>query len=42
MSQSQVSFAPAAGGETYTGTVVGLDGNRVVADLTSPSGLRAG
>jgi hypothetical protein len=38
MNTSKVSFKPAAGRAAYTGTVVGLDGTLVTADLTSPSG----
>jgi Ferric reductase like transmembrane component len=40
MRTSQVTFQPAAGGSAYTGTVVALEGTRVVVDLTSPSGDR--
>ena len=36
MSDSSVSFNPAGPG--YSGKVVGLEGNQVVADLTSSSG----
>ena len=37
MSTSRVTFSP-VGAKPYAGTVVGLDGNQVVADLTDPSG----
>ena len=36
MSRSEVSFEDARTGTVYTGTVVGLEGNLVVADVTSP------
>jgi sulfoxide reductase heme-binding subunit YedZ len=39
MSDSSVSFAPASG-PGYSGKVVGLEGNQVVADLTASSGAR--
>ncbi len=38
MSRSRVSFTDAASGVVYTGTVVGLDGNWVEANVASPSG----
>jgi hypothetical protein len=38
MSESQVSFEDVRSGLSYGGSVVGLDGNRVVADVTSSSG----
>ena len=37
MSTSRVTFSP-VGVKPYAGTVVGLDGNQVVADVTDPSG----
>jgi DMSO/TMAO reductase YedYZ heme-binding membrane subunit len=37
MSTSRVTFSP-VGEKPYSGTVVGLNGNQVVADLTDPSG----
>ena len=37
MSTSRVTFSP-VGAKPYAGTVVGLDGSQVVADLTDPSG----
>lgn len=37
MSTSRVTFSP-VGAKPYAGTVVGLDGNQVVADLSDPSG----
>jgi hypothetical protein len=37
MSTSRVTFSP-IGARPYAGTVVGLEGNRVVADLSDPSG----
>jgi methionine sulfoxide reductase heme-binding subunit len=40
MSRSQVTFEDAATGVVSSGTIVGLNGNRVVADVTSPSGSR--
>jgi sulfoxide reductase heme-binding subunit YedZ len=40
MSESQVSYEDAATGTAFTGSVVGLDGNRVVADVASASGSR--
>jgi hypothetical protein len=40
MTQSRVSFQPVSGGRLATGHVVGLDGNRVVTSLTSPTGTR--
>ena len=40
MRTSQAAFRPASGNATYTGTVVGLDGTRVVVDLTSSAGNR--
>jgi sulfoxide reductase heme-binding subunit YedZ len=42
MSQSRVTFADAASGTNFTGRIVGLEGNHVVADVTSSwgSGLR--
>ncbi len=38
MSRSRVSFADARSGTVYSGTVVGLNGNEVIADVTSSSG----
>jgi ferric reductase like protein len=38
MTDSSVSFRDAATGVAYTGTVVGLDGNILAADVTSASG----
>jgi methionine sulfoxide reductase heme-binding subunit len=38
MSESQVSLEDVASGVVYSGRVVGLDGNLVAADVTSPSG----
>ncbi len=38
MSRSRVSFQDAVSGTVYTGSVVNLDGNLVVADVTSSSG----
>ena len=38
MSRSTVTFTEAVTGTVYTGSIVGLDGNRVVADVASPSG----
>lgn len=38
MTRSQVSFTDARNGSTYTGSVTGLQGNLVVADVTSSSG----
>lgn len=38
MSKSQVSFTDAASGVVYSGTVVGLNGNWIAADVVSPSG----
>jgi hypothetical protein len=40
MRTSRASFRPVSGNTTYTGTVVGLDGTRVVVDLTSSDGSR--
>lgn len=40
MSRSDVSFRDAATGAVSTGQIVGLDGNRVVADVVSSSGSR--
>ena len=37
MTRSQVSFADARSGTVLTGSVVGLQGTRVVADVSSPS-----
>ena len=37
MSTSRVTFSP-VGAKPYAGTVVGLNGNQVVADLSDPSG----
>jgi sulfoxide reductase heme-binding subunit YedZ len=38
MSRSEVSFQDAAASRSFSGRVVGLDGNRVVAEVTSSSG----
>jgi methionine sulfoxide reductase heme-binding subunit len=38
MRTSQVSYRDATTGAVLTGSIVGLDGNRVVADVASPSG----
>jgi hypothetical protein len=38
MTDSQVSFEDVGRGVVYSGRVVGLEGNRVEADVTSPSG----
>ena len=38
MSRSQVSFADARDGTVYSGSVVGLQGTLVTADVTSSSG----
>ena len=38
MSESEASFEDARTGATSTGQIVGLDGNRIVADVTSSSG----
>jgi hypothetical protein len=38
MSRSQVSFADARSGTVYSGSVVGLQGTLVVADVSSSSG----
>ena len=38
MSHSQVSFADARSGTVYSGSVVGLQGTLVTADVTSSSG----
>jgi methionine sulfoxide reductase heme-binding subunit len=38
MTRSEVSFANARTGTVYTGTVVGLEGTLVTADVTSPDG----
>ena len=38
MSRSSVSFQDAVSGSVFTGSVVDLQGNQVVADVTSPSG----
>ena len=40
MRTSEAAFSPVSGTTTYTGTVVGLDGTRVVVDLSSSSGKR--
>ena len=39
MSRSQVSFDDVASGVVLNGSIVGLEGNRVVADVTSQSGM---
>ena len=38
MSRSTVTFTEAVTGTVYSGSIAGLDGNRVVADVASPSG----
>jgi hypothetical protein len=38
MTRSQLSFADARSGTVFAGSVVGLQGTRVVADVSSPSG----
>ena len=40
MRTSEAAFRPASGSTSYTGTVVGLDGTRVVVDLESSAGDR--
>jgi hypothetical protein len=40
MRESQVTFKDAATGTVFTGSIVGLDGNRVVADVAPSSGSR--
>ena len=40
MRESQVSYRDATTGAVFTGSIVGLDGNRVVADVTSSAGTR--
>ncbi|MGE5272931.1 MAG: ferric reductase-like transmembrane domain-containing protein [Verrucomicrobiota bacterium] len=40
MRTSEAAFRPVSGDTTYTGTVVGLDGTRVVVDLSSSAGKR--
>jgi hypothetical protein len=39
MSDSSVTFSPVSSG-SYTGKIVGLEGNQLAADLTSASGAR--
>ncbi len=40
MSKSRVTYRDAATGAAFSGSIVGLDGNRVVADVASASGQR--
>jgi hypothetical protein len=40
MRESQVNYRDATTGAVFTGSIVGLDGNRVAADVVSSTGSR--
>ncbi len=40
MQESKAGYEDAATGAVFTGRIVGLDGNRVVADVSSATGVQ--